>query len=59
MPLFVLGLILVVYSGLSSYTFEQEKKFHFANVEDIDIDRVPNFIVDKYKNISGLMIFYN
>lgn len=58
-PLFVISLILVVYVGLDMYAFGQEKKFHFSRIEDIDTERVPNFIINKYKNLSGLMIFYN
>lgn len=59
LPTLIISLILVIYSGLSSYTFEQERKFHFNRVESIDTERVPNFVIDKYKNISGLTIFYN
>ena len=58
-PVFIISLIMVVYAGLARYTFEQERNFYFTNINTLDLNRVPNFIIDKFKNISGFQIFYN
>ena len=58
-PGFILLLTMVVYSQLNKYSFDQEKKYHFKYRDEIDLKRVPNFIINKYKKISGVMIVIN
>lgn len=58
-PGLILFFTLFIYSYIIRYRFKQERKFHFENYEDIDIHRVPHFIFDKYKRLSGFLILIN
>lgn len=54
----IIFLMISIFVFLNHYRFAQEKQYHFAHKDEIDINRVPNFIIDKYKRIIGLGIVF-
>ncbi len=44
--------LMLVYSIMSWYKFNQEKKVHFVHVDQINSDRLPIFAIDAYKRNS-------